>query len=97
MPKLNREELETACEDFSNIVQTNDQIIIYKGTLSNSTQIVVVSTTIPSIKEWTQRSQIVFRRMVSNYLFTIIIYIFLQIIYAYLSIYIYIFFGMMNC
>lgn len=66
VPKLNRSELETACEDFSNIVQTNDQIIIYKGTLSNSTQIVVVSTTIPSIKEWTQRSQIIFRKMINT-------------------------------
>ncbi|EPS64530.1 hypothetical protein M569_10249, partial [Genlisea aurea] len=68
VPKLNRDELETACEDFSNIIFTRDGVaILYKGTLSNGVEIAVVSTAIASLKEWSNRAELAFRKKVSYY------------------------------
>ncbi|PKI50626.1 hypothetical protein CRG98_029013, partial [Punica granatum] len=52
VPKLNRPELETACEDFSNIISTLDGSIVYKGTLSSGVEIAVTSTSVSSLKDW---------------------------------------------
>lgn len=65
MPKLNRPELETACEDFSNIIDTLDGCIVYKGTLSSGVEIAVASTLIKTSKEWTKNSEIAYRKKVS--------------------------------
>ncbi|KAI8001451.1 Protein MALE DISCOVERER 1 [Camellia lanceoleosa] len=46
VPKLNRAELETACEDFSNIIDTVDGCTVYKGTLSSGVEIAVVACNI---------------------------------------------------
>lgn len=65
VPKLNRAELETACEDFSNIIYTRDGVAtLYKGTLSSGVEIAVVSTAINSTKEWSKRSELAFRKKV---------------------------------
>ena len=64
VPKLNRTELETACEDFSNIIDTQDGCILYKGTLSSGVEIAVISTTIPSIKDWSKRAEKAFQKKV---------------------------------
>lgn len=65
VPKLNRPELETACEDFSNIIDTFDGCIVYKGTLSSGVEIAVASTLIKTSKEWTKNSEIAYRKKVS--------------------------------
>ncbi|KAI3805137.1 hypothetical protein L1987_27218 [Smallanthus sonchifolius] len=64
VPKLNRIELETACEDFSNIIQTTEGYTLYKGTLSNGVEICVASTSIASLKDWSKRAEIGFRKKI---------------------------------
>ncbi|XP_047313334.1 protein MALE DISCOVERER 2-like [Impatiens glandulifera] len=64
VPKLNRGELVDACEDFSNVVSTNETFNVYKGTLSSGVEIAVISTTIISVKEWSRRSQRAYRKKI---------------------------------
>ncbi|KAK6133533.1 hypothetical protein DH2020_032662 [Rehmannia glutinosa] len=67
VPKLNRAELETACEDFSNIITTYDGVAtVYKGTLSSGVEIAVTSTAIISIKDWSKRAELVFRKKIDT-------------------------------
>ncbi|KAK6124232.1 hypothetical protein DH2020_041984 [Rehmannia glutinosa] len=67
VPKLNRAELETACEDFSNIISTYDGVAtLYKGTLSSGVEIAVVSTAIGSVNEWSKRSELAFRKKIDS-------------------------------
>lgn len=65
VPKLNRSELETACEDFSNIISTIDGCIVYKGTLSSGVEIAVASTTLTSLKDWSKNAEKAYRKKVS--------------------------------
>ncbi|KVI00943.1 Leucine-rich repeat-containing protein [Cynara cardunculus var. scolymus] len=58
VPKLNRTELETACEDFSNIIEAKESYTLYKGTLSSGVEICVASTTIASLKDWSKRAEL---------------------------------------
>ncbi|XP_077224454.1 protein MALE DISCOVERER 2-like isoform X2 [Tasmannia lanceolata] len=64
VPKLNRGELETACEDFSNIIGTFLDYTLFKGTLSSGVEIAVASTLVPSAKDWSRRSEIRFRKKI---------------------------------
>ncbi|KAJ0016668.1 hypothetical protein Pint_10382 [Pistacia integerrima] len=66
VPKLNRSELDTACEDFSNIIDTIDGCIMYKGTLSSGVEIAVASTTITSSKDWPKSSEMVYRKQIDK-------------------------------
>lgn len=66
VPKLNRSELETACEDFSNIINTVDGCTVYKGTLSSGVEIAVASTTISSLKEWTKPAEMAYRKKIDT-------------------------------
>uniref|UniRef100_A0A5B6ZHF5 Putative LRR receptor-like serine/threonine-protein kinase MRH1 n=1 Tax=Davidia involucrata TaxID=16924 RepID=A0A5B6ZHF5_DAVIN len=66
VPKLNRSELETACEDFSNIIETLDDCTIYKGTLSSGVEIAVASTLITSVKDWSKRSEMAYRKRIDT-------------------------------
>lgn len=66
VPKLNRTELETACEDFSNIINTLDDCTVYKGTLSSGVEIAVASTGISSCKDWSKRSEMAFRKKIDT-------------------------------
>ncbi|KAJ8568867.1 hypothetical protein K7X08_032564 [Anisodus acutangulus] len=67
VPKLNRSELETACEDFSNIITGGDSYIVYKGTLSSGVEIAVISTTISSLKDWSMHSETTFRKKIDTF------------------------------
>ncbi|KAG8052967.1 hypothetical protein GUJ93_ZPchr0001g32764 [Zizania palustris] len=64
--KLNRTELEAACEDFSNIINTFPSCTVFKGTLSSGVEISVVSTAISSIKEWPRSSETCFRKKIDT-------------------------------
>ena len=66
VPKLNRSELETACEDFSNIINTVDGCTVYKGTLSSGVEIAVASTTISSFKDWKKAAEMAYRKKVAS-------------------------------
>ncbi|KAJ1264054.1 hypothetical protein BS78_09G233300 [Paspalum vaginatum] len=66
VPKLQRSELERACEDFSNIVVSYPHYTVYKGTLSTGVEIAVVSTMITSSREWTEHSESCFRRKIDS-------------------------------
>lgn len=63
VPKLNRTELEAACEDFSNIIVSYPFCTIYKGTLSSGVEIAVISTVVAS-NNWSKRSEAHFRKKV---------------------------------
>ncbi|OIW00510.1 hypothetical protein TanjilG_24240 [Lupinus angustifolius] len=66
VPKLNRGELETACEDFSNIISSYNEFTIYKGTLSSGVEIAVVSTAITSSKDWPKNMQTAYRKKIDS-------------------------------
>ncbi|XP_062181190.1 protein MALE DISCOVERER 2-like [Phragmites australis] len=66
VPELRRSELERACEDFSNIVASYPHYTVYKGTLSSGVEIAVVSTMITSSKEWSEHSEICFRKKIGT-------------------------------
>lgn len=62
MPKLQRSELEIACEDFSNIIGSLSDGIVYKGTLSSGVEIAVTSTAVKSVEDWSKSSETQFRK-----------------------------------
>ncbi|KAK8573006.1 hypothetical protein V6N12_029046 [Hibiscus sabdariffa] len=66
VPKLNRAELETACEDFSNIIDTIGGCKVYKGTLSSGVEIAVAATSISSLKDWSKNSEKAYRRKIDK-------------------------------
>ncbi|KAE9601191.1 hypothetical protein Lal_00023858 [Lupinus albus] len=66
VPKLNRGELETACEDFSNIICSYKEFTIYKGTLSSGVEIAVVSTIITSSQHWSKNMQNSYRKKIDT-------------------------------
>ncbi|CAH1442872.1 unnamed protein product [Lactuca virosa] len=66
VPKLNRMELETACEDFSNIIETTEGYTLYKGTLSSGVEICVASTSMTSLKDWSKRAELGFRKKIDT-------------------------------
>ncbi|KAE8704549.1 putative LRR receptor-like serine/threonine-protein kinase MRH1 [Hibiscus syriacus] len=66
VPKVNRAELETACEDFSNIIDTIGGCKVYKGTLSSGVEIAVAATSISSLKDWSKSSEKAYRRKIDK-------------------------------
>lgn len=66
VPKLKRQELVAACEDFSNIIGSFSEGTIYKGTLSSGVEIAVTSTSVKSRKDWSKNLGAQFRKKVCN-------------------------------
>jgi hypothetical protein len=66
VPSLKRSELELACEDFSNVIGSLSDYMVYKGTLSSGVEIAVVSTTKTSAKGWSKHCEKQFRKKVIN-------------------------------
>ncbi|KAL2899322.1 Protein MALE DISCOVERER 2 [Bienertia sinuspersici] len=66
VPKLKRTELETACEDFSNIIGSLNDGTVYKGTLSSGIEIAVVATTVKSAEGWSRKLEAQFRKKVET-------------------------------
>ncbi|KAJ9543581.1 hypothetical protein OSB04_023288 [Centaurea solstitialis] len=64
VPSLQRPELVTACEDFSNIIGSMLDGTVYKGTLSSGVEIAVTSTAITSAKDWTKKLETQFRNKI---------------------------------
>ncbi|XP_054796914.1 inactive receptor-like serine/threonine-protein kinase At2g40270 [Prosopis cineraria] len=62
VPSLKRAELESACEDFSNIIGSLPEGTIYKGTLSSGIEIAVVSTSIISPQNFSKHMEAQFKK-----------------------------------
>lgn len=43
LPKLSRQELEVACEDFSNIIGSSPETVVYKGIMKDGPEVSVIS------------------------------------------------------
>lgn len=86
---MNPSELETACEDFSNIIDTVGPCIIYKGTLSSGVEIAVASTTVKSSRDWTNSMEMAYRKKVCcfceqwNCSFALPIYLYILLLYSF--------------
>ncbi|CAD6272403.1 unnamed protein product [Miscanthus lutarioriparius] len=66
VPSLKRSELEIACEDFSNVIGSLPEYMVYKGTLSTGVEIAVVSTTKNSAKEWSKHCESQFKKKITS-------------------------------
>ncbi|MBA0600616.1 hypothetical protein Gorai_006798, partial [Gossypium raimondii] len=66
VPKLKRSELEAACEDFSNVIDSSTTGTVYKGTLSNAVEIAVVSFPVKSAKDWSKNLETQFRNKIET-------------------------------
>jgi hypothetical protein len=67
VPKLKLAELETACEDFSNIIgSTSSDATIYKGTLSTGSEIAVLAVASGSLQDWSEDHETQFQEKVTS-------------------------------
>ncbi|KAI7736199.1 hypothetical protein M8C21_007980, partial [Ambrosia artemisiifolia] len=64
--KLDLRELEIACEDFSNIIDTIEGCVLFKGTLPNGVEICVASTTITRLKDWSKRAELALHKKIET-------------------------------
>ena len=62
VPKLKRSEIETACEEFSNVIGSCPIGTLFKGTLSSGVEVAVASVATASAKEWTNNIETQFRK-----------------------------------
>ncbi|KAL9260539.1 putative LRR receptor-like serine/threonine-protein kinase [Drosera capensis] len=63
--KFSRQELEVACEDFSNIIGSSPDSVVYKGTLKDGSEIAVISFCIKQ-EHWTGYHELYFQREVAD-------------------------------
>ncbi|CAN8272887.1 unnamed protein product [Cochlearia groenlandica] len=63
--RLTRQELEVACEDFSNIIHSCEDSQIYKGTIQGGTEIAVISLCVKE-EDWTEYLEFSFQREVAD-------------------------------
>ncbi|RLN19269.1 putative inactive receptor-like protein kinase [Panicum miliaceum] len=66
VPSLKRSELETACEDFSNIIGSTSSCMLYKGTLSSGVEIAVASSLVTSAKDWSKENESQYRKKITS-------------------------------
>lgn len=64
VPALKRSELESASEDFSNIIGSTSSCMMYKGTLSSGVEIAVASSLVTSAKDWSKECESQYRKKV---------------------------------
>ncbi|KAJ8449270.1 hypothetical protein Cgig2_002402 [Carnegiea gigantea] len=63
--RFNRQELEVACEDFSNIIGSSCDSIVYKGTMKGGPEIAVISFCIKE-EQWTGYHELYYQREVAD-------------------------------
>ncbi|PPD78161.1 hypothetical protein GOBAR_DD24916 [Gossypium barbadense] len=63
--KFGRQELEVSCEDFSNIIGSSPDSIVYKGTVRGGPEIAVISLCIKE-QHWTGYLELYFQREVAD-------------------------------
>lgn len=64
VPNLKRTELVTACEDFSNVIDSSSIGTLYKGTLSNGVEIAVASVAATSARDWSENLELQFLKKI---------------------------------
>ncbi|KAG9441177.1 hypothetical protein H6P81_017031 [Aristolochia fimbriata] len=64
--RINRQELEVACEDFSNIIGTSPDSIVYKGTMKDGGPEIAVISLCISEEFWTSYLELYFQREVAD-------------------------------
>ncbi|CAN8256982.1 unnamed protein product [Cochlearia groenlandica] len=65
VPKLKLSELETACEDFSNIISsTSSDGTIYKGTLATGSEIAVLTVASGALQDWSSDHETQFQEKI---------------------------------
>ncbi|XP_022985454.1 probable LRR receptor-like serine/threonine-protein kinase At1g63430 isoform X1 [Cucurbita maxima] len=65
VPSITRQELEVACEDFSNIIGSSPDSLVYKGTMKGGPEIAVISICIKE-ENWTDYLELYFQREVAD-------------------------------
>jgi hypothetical protein len=63
--RYSRQELEVACEDFSNIIGSSPDSVVYKGTMKGGPEIAVISLCIKE-ENWTGHLELYFQREVNR-------------------------------
>lgn len=63
--RFNRQELEVACEDFSNIIGSSPDSLVYKGTMKGGPEIAVISLCIKE-EYWTGYLELYYQREVAD-------------------------------
>ncbi|KAJ4712094.1 putative Receptor kinase [Melia azedarach] len=63
--RFSRQELEVACEDFSNIIGSSPDSLVYKGTIKGGPEIAVISLCIKE-EHWTGYLELYFQREVAE-------------------------------
>ncbi|XP_077225932.1 putative LRR receptor-like serine/threonine-protein kinase At1g63430 [Tasmannia lanceolata] len=63
--RIRRQELEVACEDFSNIIGTSPDSLVYKGTMKDGPEIAVISLCILE-EQWTSYHELYFQNEVAD-------------------------------
>ncbi|KAK7251292.1 hypothetical protein RIF29_34349 [Crotalaria pallida] len=63
--RYSRQELEVACEDFSNIIGSSSDSVVYKGTMKGGSEIAVISLCIKE-EYWTGYLELYFQREVAD-------------------------------
>ncbi|CAI0414440.1 unnamed protein product [Linum tenue] len=63
--KFNRQELEVACEDFSNIIGSSPDSLVYKGNMKGGPEIAVISLCIKE-ENWSGYLELYFQREVAD-------------------------------
>ncbi|MBA0762073.1 hypothetical protein Gotri_024626 [Gossypium trilobum] len=63
--KFSRQELEVACEDFSNIIGSSPDSLVYKGTMKGGPEIAVISLCIKE-ERWTGYLELYYQREVAE-------------------------------
>ncbi|CAO2836242.1 unnamed protein product [Amaranthus hypochondriacus] len=66
-PRLTSAELQTACEDFSNIIETSTGCLVFKGILSSGVEIAVLSSSIRSLQQWSRSAEREFYRKMDTF------------------------------
>ena len=61
VPKISRQELSEVCEDFSNIIGSSHETVVYKGTLEDGREIAVVSLSV-SMHYWDNFVELSFQK-----------------------------------
>ncbi|KAG0454453.1 hypothetical protein HPP92_025757 [Vanilla planifolia] len=63
--RYSKQELDVACEDFSNIIGSSSDSLVYKGTVKDGSEIAVISLSV-SISHWTSYLELCFKKEVEN-------------------------------
>lgn len=63
--RYSRQDLEVACEDFSNIIGSSSDSLVYKGTMKGGPEIAVISLCIKE-ENWTGYLELYFQKEVNT-------------------------------